>query len=156
MWERRNPGKLFIPNSATSVTFNLSKALHNDRILCTGNVTGTLTIVLPPAVGDGCIFNLVNFGNISGSIIFKTRTGDVFRGTVRAHDAGGAGATFCFFGSSTNNTLTLNGTTFGNWQQGEIYKFTDLGTNLVPPQGHWFADCIVGSAAAPTTPFSTV
>jgi hypothetical protein len=140
-----NPGVVVLPAVAT-----LSKALHDGKTLILKVLTGH-TITLPPAVGSGATFNLVEqLAPTSNTTVVKvSNTIDAMFGSLVTSTGGAAGgAGSMFWPGPTDDTLTLNRGTTGGVTNGEWLQFVDVAP------GAWMVNGRLAGSGAVATPFS--
>jgi hypothetical protein len=132
-----------------TATAAITEALHEGKKLI---VTGTDAAIytLPEATGSGAVYEIViNEVNTSGNVIKTADTTDCgFYGSVNILDLDAA-AQSAYAPASTDDLITLNGTTTGG-AVGDWIRLIDMATDK------W---CVVGQLQCPTgsnpaTPFS--
>lgn len=133
---------------AGSVT--LDPAKHANRLLLlTGAAVGN-AVTLPVATGSGDEYEfLVKAAQTSGSITVSASHGsasNVIVGTLRQH---GSGNVYTVFSSTTNDIITLNGSTQGAAKAGDRIKIMDVAANT-----WWVVDSQLTTSGTQATPFS--
>jgi hypothetical protein len=125
-------------------------AAHADRIILLDHSAAESTATLPAAAGTGAVFRfIVSAVNTNNHII--TITGDdTMKGSVNIldNDAAAQGA---FAATTTDNTITLNGTTTGG-QIGDWIELVDIAADVWAVRG----DLVVPAGSNPADPFSAV
>lgn len=140
---RLNPGMV----SFAAGTTNLSKAIHDGKVLLMNQLTGH-TFVLPPAVASGAKFKFVEtVAPTSNSNIVKVANAtDVFVGSARTSLSTGVGTNFAT--AAASDTITLNRGTTGGASNGEIIEVEDVATGI------WLIQARLNGSGVLATPFS--
>jgi len=130
--------------AATSLT--ITQALHDGRVVKLSHTGAASTVTLPDATGSGMeVTFIVGAVNTSSHIIKVPDASNVLKGSVNILDSDSTAQT-AYAATSTDDTLTLNGTTTGG-QIGDWVEFVDIAADtwavrgqLVVPAGSNIAD----------------
>jgi hypothetical protein len=129
-------------------TVTLSALLHAGRTLL-WDLAGGFTATLPAATGSGAIYRFqVQVVSTTGYVLSAAGT-DKIKGGILITAAGATAGTGCWFVSTTNANITLNGTTTGGVAIGDYYQVQDVATGLWLVSG----GLVTGSGTL-ATPFS--
>lgn len=119
------------PTVVTDSTLTLNYSLHNDGIVVINRAAGC-TVTLPAATGSGARFRVM-IGTTITSSSFKLQVAnasDTMAGHITTSLAtGAAGADFGEALTSTDDTITCNGTTTGGIA-GSYIEAEDVAANL--------------------------
>ena len=140
-----------LPNYVIQVSKTGTTQLVSDNLdgsIVALNVAGGATISMPRATGSGlCFWAVVLVVSTVGYVFDTDPTTDGFFGSLGINVTGSTATTFAS-GTSSNNILTLNGTTTGGVQIGDTIQFLDLAVGTWAVSGD-----LVGSGTV-ATPFS--
>jgi hypothetical protein len=111
---------------AAGATLTVTEALHDGKTILLDQAAGC-TVTLPAATGSGAKYRfLQSVVPTSNSNIVKVANGtDVMRGFAMTLQDGGDTSVF-FETASTSDTITLNRTTTGGTQIGELIEVEDI------------------------------
>lgn len=137
--------------SLAAGTQTLDPAKHANRLLRLPGAAVGVVVNLPKAKGTGDTYTfLLTAAQTSGSVIINAThdgTSNVFIGTVRVRHT--SGNLLLGFASTTNDIITLNGTTTGGAAAGDCIVLRDVAN------GQWFIERgDLTSSGAQATPFS--
>jgi hypothetical protein len=131
-----------------TAAITLSPSLHAGRTLM-WNLAGGFTATLPAATGSGAIYRFqVLVVSTTGYVLSAAGT-DKIKGGLLITAAGATAGTGCWFVSTTNANITLNGTTTGGVAIGDYYQVQDIASGLWLTSG----GLLTGSGTL-ATPFS--
>jgi hypothetical protein len=117
--------------AATSLAVTV--AAHEGRTISLNHTGAASTATLPAATGSGAVFRfVVGAVNTSNHVVDLTST-DLMKGVVYQVDDDANAAT-AYSAKSTDNTLTLNGTTTGG-QIGDWAEFVDIASGVYSVKG---------------------
>jgi hypothetical protein len=131
-----------------AVTTPITELAHDMKLIVMGGAGGARTFTLPAATGSGVRFRfIVGAVNTSGHLIKSVAGADVMGGTIftRSDDAA---AVLAYKAGSTDDTITLNGTTTGGVSIGDWVELCDIATN------RWAVTGLTTSSGSEATPFS--
>lgn len=131
-------------NFTASATLTDSDA----ETVCTVNAAAGLTLTLPAAGGKGLVYKVfIGTTVTSNSVVIKVaNSSDIMSGLCLS--GADAGATVNGWETaSTDDTITLNGTTTGGIK-GDYFELTDCAANL------WAVQARTSSTGTEATPFS--
>lgn len=134
-----------------TATGAITAALHEGKTCLLGEVGGDalVTLTLPAATGSGGRYRfVVDVVNTSNYVIKAVAGADVFRGALIGDDGGALTTTLRWAAGSTDDTLTLNGTTTGGALRGDWVEFEDIATD------HWAVRGVISQSGTEATPFS--
>ncbi|OYW72983.1 MAG: hypothetical protein B7Z37_23255 [Verrucomicrobia bacterium 12-59-8] len=131
--------------SVGGTALTLTVADHSDKIILLDHSAAASTVTLPAAAGTGAVFRfLVKAVNTNNHLI-KVVGDDVMKGFVSSLD-NDSNAVTGYAASSTDDTITLNGTTTGG-QIGDWIELVDVAADtwavkgaVVVPAGSNVAD----------------
>jgi hypothetical protein len=133
-----------------TATTAIVRATHANLTLAL-NASGGFTSTLPASTGSGDIYHFV-VGTVSTTGYVVTAAGsDVFKGTLQivvpgsTYATAGAGESFT---STTNQNITLNGTTKGGVNIGDWFEIQDIAASV------WSATGMLSGSGTLATPFS--
>jgi hypothetical protein len=130
-----------------AATVTLSALLHAGRLMLL-NASGGFTATLPAATGTGNIYKFaVETVSTTGYEVSAVGS-DKIKGGILITAAGATAGTGCWFVSTTNVNITLNGTTTGGVAIGDQFQVQDVATNL------WLASGNLTGSGTLATPFS--
>jgi hypothetical protein len=128
-------------------TTTLTAILNGGRVMML-DLAGGFTTTLPAATGTGLVYTfIVKTVSTTGYLIAAVGS-DVYKGEILVTAAGATPGSGCSFVSTTNQTITLNGTTKGGVAIGDQIVIRDLAAGVWQVQG-W----TIGSGTL-ATPFS--
>lgn len=138
------------PVVTTASTLTVTKALHAGKTILQNAVTGC-AIALPAATGTGSkyLINIQVTITSVGVVISCTPLTDVFIGKAWAFSDNAAQAVIGWHPASTDNTITLNGTTSGGYL-GDQITLQDVAAGIWEVQMH------IKQTGTEITPFSHV
>ena len=135
-----------VATTAGAVTLAVTLAAHANRTILLSNST-PIAITMPAATGSGVKYTFVFdvAATATASTISRATSGEKFHGVAMIL----ATATFMsgFLATSTDNTMTFNGTSKGG-VIGDMVEFWDVKTGIFEVQMR------SGANVAPLTPFS--
>ena len=149
--------EIAIRNAATAArivnlaatTLTVTQALHDGRIIRLNHTGAASTVTLPAATGSGMeVTFIVGAVNTSNHVVKVADASDVFKGSVNILDSDGT-AQAAYPATSTDDTMTLNGTTTGG-QIGDWVEFVDIAADTWAVRGQ----LVVPAASNPADPFS--
>ncbi len=137
--------RMVAAGSALSVT----EALHAGRTIALDTAAGS-TCTLPASTGSGAIyrFAVTVLATSNSHIIKVANSTDVLRGCILNNDSDSSEAFTGFNTTATSDTITLNRSTTGSVQIGEMIEIQDIKAGFFSVRG-W-----VASTGSPATPFS--
>lgn len=135
-----------VQSTAAATSLTLTQALHGNRTVMIASTT-PITITLPAATGTGTVYRLVLTAAATATqhVIKVANTADAMVGLVLSLNTT-AGVLIGFKPTTTDDTLTLNGTTTGGGI-GAVYEIIDGKTAVFVVKGR-------DTAAMTTTPYS--
>lgn len=139
-----------LPVSLTA-TGAITAALHANRPLLMGASGAALTFTLPAATGSGNRYTFwVSVVNTSNYLIKASAGTMLFKGMIVAQSAtdSATDAARTWVAGSTDDTITLNGTTTGGKDIGNWIEFTDCSAIM------WGVRGFTTASGAEATPFS--
>lgn len=134
-----------------TATGAITEALHEGKTCLLGEVGGDalVTLTLPAATGGGGRYRfVVNVVDTSNYVIKAVSGADVFRGCIIGNDGGGVTTAVRWQAGSTDDTLTLDGTTQGGVTRGDWVEFEDIATDA------WAVRGVISQSGTEATPFS--
>lgn len=138
---------LVITTGTTAAPAQIPGDLATFRLIVLQNATG-LTAQMPRATGSGRFYMFVlGLALSSGNYIINTDpTTDVYQGNLSIDvNASASGQTFI---GNAQNTLTLNGSTTGGANKGDMFFMADW------TSGIWTCSGTIVGTGSPSTPFS--
>lgn len=110
-----------------SAAFTVVQNTHEGRNLLLNNAGVATTVTLPAATGSGAIYRFtVAAVNTSGYAIKVPVGTNLFKGTILNTKQDGAGVLRGFTNGTTDDTITLNGTTTGGAFVGDWVEIQDI------------------------------
>lgn len=134
-----------------TATGAITAALHEGKTCVLAEVGGDalVTLTLPAATGTGAKYRfVVDVVNTSSYVIKAVAGADVFRGSIIGNDGAALTTAWRWAAASTDDTLTLNGTTSGGALRGDWVEFQDIATD------HWAVTGHISQSGVEITPFS--
>lgn len=132
-----------------AVTTTLTAALHAGRTIVMTGAGAARTHTLPAATGTGDIYKfLVGEVNTSNYLIKVADATDTIDGTIMNVDGDSTDAARGFKPAAADDTITLNGTTFGGASIGDWIELQDIAAN------QWALRGLVTGSGIVATPFS--
>lgn len=128
-------------------TATITAVLNSGRTMLL-SLAGGFTSTLPAATGTGNIYRfIVNVVSTTGYVITAAGS-DVFKGSLWNVAAGATAGTGCTFTSTSNQNITLNGTTKGGAAIGDWIQLQDIAS------GVWTVTGLTTGSGTLATPFS--
>lgn len=135
-----------IVNLAVSTSITL--AAHDGKTIVMGGAGSARTFTLPASTGSGAKFKFkIGAVNTSNYLIKSVAGTDVMKGTVLMLSDNSA-AVLGYSAGSTDDTITLNGTTTGGVKVGDWIELEDVAANT------WAVTGILTGSGTEATPFS--
>jgi hypothetical protein len=137
-----------VTSSATALSLTVTE--HAERILLVNsNSTVANTFTLPTATGSGAKFTIINnIAQTQGSVVVAANgTTDVMNGAAFVFGTTEETAR-SFATSATSDKITLNNTTSGGENPGDVIECVDSAANT------WTVTCHLGGSGTLATPFS--
>ncbi len=135
-----------VATTAGATSLTVAATTHGNRVILLSNST-PIAITMPAATGSGIKYTFVFdvAATATASTISRATSGEKFHGVAMIL----ATATFMsgFLATSTDNTMTFNGTSKGG-VIGDMVEFVDIKTGIFEVQYR------SGAGVAPLTPFS--
>lgn len=140
-----SPGVVSLTGSTT-----ITKAEHgNGRILKLMGTGAAYTQTLPAATGSGDRYTfVVGAVNTSNHVINASTNGGVFEGNIITNSTGDTPDLGQPWPAGGNDVITLNGTTTGGQDVGDIIELIDMGEDV------WQVSGVTTTSGAEATPFS--
>lgn len=137
------------PITIRSDTF-LGGAAYLNRTIIMNKTGASLTCTLPAATGSGKTYKLVTGRVNTSSYIINCASNDFFKGSILMHSADGHESPRLYSAADTSpcDQITLNGTTTGGQQIGDVIILTDIDTD------NWMVQGWVTSSGNEATPFT--
>lgn len=134
--------------NCTASTLTISAATHASKLITLNRAAGT-AVTLPNATGTGNIYQFIVGTAISGGTTTITRgtTADCMIGLDVVFSDNAANAVIGFFPGSTDNVITMDGSTQGGYA-GAYIKIVDIATN------QWWVEMRTKATGTEATPFS--
>ena len=134
--------------SATAATLAITELAHAGRIIVLNKIDG-ITVTLPAATGTGARYRFVVGTTVTsvGYIIKVADASDLMDGIIYAADDTGTPAPLVWVAGSTDDTITLDGSTKGGIIGDEI-ELIDIASN------QWMVRGFVKQSGSEATPFS--
>jgi hypothetical protein len=142
---------LTIAPVSLTATGAITAAAHANRPLLMGASGAALTFTLPAATGSGNKYMFwVSVVNTSNYLIKASAGTMLFKGMIVAQSAtdSATDAARTWVAGSTDDTITLNGTTTGGKDIGNWIEFTDCSATM------WGVRGFITQSGAEATPFS--
>jgi hypothetical protein len=140
-----------LPNDVRQITTTGTTQLFGDDLhmaIIALNVAGGCTVSFPRTTGSGlCFWIVVLKVSTTGYVLDCDPTTDGFFGGISVNLSGSTSTDFAS-GTSSNNIITLNGTTTGGAQIGDTLQFIDLAA------GTWAVSGDIIGTGSIATPFS--
>lgn len=132
-----------------AAAFTVVQNTHEGRNLLLNNAGVATTVTLPAATGSGAIYRFtVAAVNTSGYAIKVPVGTNLFKGTIINTDQDSAGVMRGFTNGTTDDTITLNGTTTGGAFVGDWIEIQDIAALT------WATTGSVTGTGVVATPFS--
>lgn len=132
-----------------NVTTTLTRLEHAGKFLVMGGAGAARTFTLPAATGSGASYHfIVGEVNTSNYVIKVADGTDTIDGLLLNVDTDTSGALRGFSPGASDDTITLNGTTFGGASIGDYLILRDIAAN------QWALEGMVSATSAPATGFS--
>jgi hypothetical protein len=140
-----------LPNDVLQIASTGTTQLDGDELanrIIALNVAAGATVSFPRTTGSGMTFWVVVLKvSTTGYILDCDPTTDGFYGSISVNLTGSTSTGFAS-GTSSNNVITLNGTTTGGSQIGDTLQFIDLAA------GTWAVSGDIIGTGSVATPFS--
>jgi hypothetical protein len=136
------------PVNCTTAALTVTQALHAGVVVTLNRAAG-IAVTLPSPTGTGAVYAFyIGTAVTSNTTTFKVPTHlQLVQGSIL--QTGTAGAATAFRSATSDDTITLNGTTTGGAAPGGLVQFVDVATGVFMVDG---SVKITGVAA---TPFSS-
>jgi hypothetical protein len=130
----------------TASTLEVTTALHDGKIITLSRAAG-IALTLPAATGSGTKLTIITAVTVtSNTSTIKVVGNDTMVGSALVLQDGGNTA-LCFEVGSTDDTITMDGSTTGGIK-GDLIELIDIGTDL------WFVQAVFSGTGSEATPFS--
>lgn len=134
-----------------AVTTAITEVLHEGRTVLMTGAGGARTFTLPAATGGGGKYRfVVGEVNTSGYLIKAAAGTQLFKGLIIGQSAtdSATDAARTWAAGSTDDTITLNGTTTGGVKLGDFIEFEDVAATM------WAVAGLITQSGSEATPFS--
>lgn len=132
-----------------AVTSAITEALHEGRTVLMTGAGAARTFTMPAATGSGMRYRfVVGEVNTSGYLIKSVVGTDLMKGCIIGDDGGGVTTPLIWAAGSTDDTITLNGTTSGGVSIGDWVELEDITATA------WAVRGIIQQSGSEITPFS--
>jgi hypothetical protein len=129
----------------------ITEALHEGKTCLLAEVGGDaiVTLTLPAATGGGARYRfVVDVVNTSSYVIKAVSGADAFLGMIMGNDGAAVTTAWRWHSGTTDDTLTLNGTTTGGAFRGDWVEFQDTSNTC------WAVCGSISQSGTEATPFS--
>ena len=143
-----NPAQQIVP---LAVTTTLSERAHGNKTIYMTGAGAARTFTLPLATGSGNKYRFVVGEVNTSNYLIKAAVGaDVFRGMIigRSTTDSATDAPRTWLAGSSDDTITLNGTTLGGVARGDWIELEDVATDM------WAVRGVVTQSGVEATMFS--
>jgi hypothetical protein len=134
-----------------AVTTAITEVLHEGRTVLMTGAGGARTFTLPAATGGGGRYRFVVGEVNTSNYLIKAAAGtQLFKGMIIGQSAtdSATDAPRTWTAGSTDDTITLNGTTTGGVKLGDFIEFEDVAATMWAVRGY------ITQSGAEATPFS--